>query len=66
MIEKHFHRRFQTKGNAYSLDEFANKYKLDEEQAEDLFYRFGPSSIDLDLLMFAKAARRRELPFVGE
>jgi hypothetical protein len=66
MIEKQFRRRFQTKGVAYSLDEFATRYELDDKQAEELFFRFGPSSIDLDLLMAAKAARRRELPFVGE
>ena len=66
MDQKSFLRRNQTKGVAYSLEEFAEKYGLDSEVAEDLFYRFGPSSIDLDLLMAAKSQRGRELPFVGE
>lgn len=66
MTENRFHRRFQRKGVAYSLDEFAAKYELNDEHAEDLFYRFGPSSIDLNLLMAAKNARRQLLPFVGE
>ncbi|MGZ2455509.1 hypothetical protein ACVINH_000535 [Rhizobium anhuiense] len=38
----------------YSLDEFASKYGLLSDQAESLFTRFGPSSIELDLLMAAK------------
>ena len=42
------------------------KDELADETAEDLFYRFGPSSVELDLLMAAKSERRRELPFVGE
>ncbi|WHO74886.1 hypothetical protein [Rhizobium sp. BT03] len=46
------------RGRPYSLDEFASKYGLGGEQAESLFTRFGPSSIELDLLMAAK----RRLP----
>ncbi|MGO7091813.1 hypothetical protein AB9E14_28065 [Rhizobium leguminosarum] len=46
------------RGRPYSLDEFASKYGLKGEQAESLFARFGPSSIELDLLMAAK----RRLP----
>jgi hypothetical protein len=42
------------RGRPYSLNEFASKYGLPDEQAENLFYRFGPSSIELDLLMAAK------------
>ncbi|ACS57184.1 MULTISPECIES: hypothetical protein [Rhizobium] len=42
------------RGRPYSLDEFASKYGLRNEQAESLFTRFGPSSIELDLLMAAK------------
>ncbi|PDT13830.1 hypothetical protein CO670_26165 [Rhizobium sp. J15] len=42
------------RGRPYSLDEFASKYGLQSEQAESLFTRFGPSSIELDLLMAAK------------
>ncbi|NEJ72394.1 hypothetical protein GR197_17925 [Rhizobium phaseoli] len=46
------------RGRPYSLDEFASKYGLLSHQAESLFTRFGPSSIELDLLMAAK----RRLP----
>ena len=42
------------RGRPYSLDEFASKYGLRSDQAESLFTRFGPSSIELDLLMAAK------------
>lgn len=66
MNERSFRRSNQLRGVAYSLVDFASKYELDDERAEDLFYRFGPSSVELDLLMAAKNARRRELPFVGE
>ena len=42
------------RGRPYSIDEFASKYGLRSDQAESLFTRFGPSSIELDLLMAAK------------
>jgi hypothetical protein len=42
-------------GRPYTLEEFAAKYQLDEDRAKALFHRFGPSSVDLDLLMRAKA-----------
>jgi hypothetical protein len=42
-------------GQPYTLEEFAAKYELDGDRAKTLFYRFGPSSVDLDLLMRAKA-----------
>ena len=66
MNERTFRRSNQPRGVAYSLGEFARKYDLDDERAADPFYRFGPSSVELDLLMAAKQARRQELPFVGE
>jgi hypothetical protein len=66
MDKQDFQRRHRIRGVAYSLEQFAEKYDLDDQRAEDLFFRFGPSSIELDLLMKAKAANRRELPFVGE
>ena len=48
-------RRSRTlRGRPYSLQEFATKYGLKKEQAESLFTRFGPSSVELDLLMAAK------------
>lgn len=48
-------RRIRTlRGRPYSLHEFATKYGLQNEQAESLFSRFGPSSVELDLLMAAK------------
>ncbi|EJZ19580.1 hypothetical protein NE852_15320 [Rhizobium sp. Pop5] len=48
------------RGRPYSLDEFASKYGLRSDQAESLYTRFGPSSIELDLLMAAK--RRQPAP----
>ncbi|MBY2916991.1 hypothetical protein [Rhizobium leguminosarum] len=46
------------RGRPYTLDEFATKYGLKDEQAKTLFARFGPSSIELDLLMAAKRRLR--------
>ncbi len=43
-----------TRGRPYSVDEFAEKYNLEAEEAERLFMKFGPSSTELDLLMAAK------------
>jgi hypothetical protein len=43
-----------TRGRPYSIDEFAAKYRLGEEEAKRLFIKFGPSSTELDLLMAAK------------
>jgi hypothetical protein len=40
-------------GPPYTLREFAEKYDLPDDRATDLYFRFGPSSIDLDLLMAA-------------
>jgi len=42
------------RGRAYSIAEFARKYRLDDADAKRLFYKFGPSSTELDLLMAAK------------
>ena len=42
------------RGRPYSITEFARKYRLDDEEAKRLFYKFGPSSTELDLLMAAK------------
>ncbi|MBM7045482.1 MULTISPECIES: hypothetical protein [Rhizobium] len=47
-------RRRPIRGPAYTLADFQQKYGLDNGMAEDLFIRFGPSSIELDLLMAAK------------
>jgi hypothetical protein len=47
-------RRRPVRGVPYSLAEFQKKYRLDGDKAEDLFVRFGPSAIELDLLMNAK------------
>ena len=41
-------------GKDWTLEEFGKIYGLDEDDAERLFSRFGPSSIDLTLLMNAK------------
>ncbi|MGG6893511.1 MULTISPECIES: hypothetical protein [Rhizobium] len=42
------------RGRPYSIAEFARKYRLDDEEAKRLFYKFGPSATELDLLMAAK------------
>jgi hypothetical protein len=47
-------RRRATRGRPYSLEEFTAKYRLDPDEGKDLYNRFGPSSIELDLLMAAK------------
>ena len=52
--QRSFERRRPIRGVPYSLADFQKKYGLDEATAEDLFIRFGPSSIELDLLMAAK------------
>lgn len=48
-------RRRSIRGAPYSLTEFQTKYGLDDVVAENLFVRFGPSAIELDLLMRAKS-----------
>ncbi len=45
------------RGRPYSIAEFARKYRLDDAEAKRLFYKFGPSSTELYLLM---AAKRRQ------
>ncbi|NLS00416.1 hypothetical protein HGP17_26610 [Rhizobium sp. P38BS-XIX] len=52
--ERTSERRRPVRGAAYSLAEFQQKYGLEGGTAENLFERFGPSSIELDLLMAAK------------
>lgn len=42
------------RGRPYSIVEFARKYRLDDAEARRIFYKFGPSSTELDLLMAAK------------
>jgi hypothetical protein len=49
-----FLRKAQSRGRPYTLEEFRQKYDLPPSQAEDLFHRFGPSSVELDILMAAK------------
>ncbi|WP_234937453.1 hypothetical protein [Rhizobium herbae] len=51
----------QSKGNPrrlrqphYTFDQFAKKYGLSSDEARVLFAKFGPSSVELDLLMKAK------------
>ncbi|WP_420832196.1 hypothetical protein [Rhizobium cauense] len=53
-LDRHFERRRAVRGRAYTMEEFQARYGLHEQEAEDLFFRFGPSSIELDLLMAAK------------
>ena len=51
---KQIERQRPLRGRPYTIDEFRLKYRLDAGTAEDLFARFGPSSVELDLLMAAK------------
>ncbi|MDQ0323702.1 hypothetical protein QO002_005909 [Pararhizobium capsulatum DSM 1112] len=44
----------QQRGQPYGLDEFRQHYGLSWNEARELFIKFGPSKIDLDLLMRAK------------
>lgn len=60
--QRQFERRRPIRGPAYSLTDFQKKYNLTNAMAEDLFIRFGPSSIELDLLMAAK----RRIPSFDE
>jgi hypothetical protein len=55
-----FERAKSLRGKPYSLEEFRVKYGLERQVAKDLFRRFGPSSVELDLLM---AAKRRKPVF---
>ncbi|ASW10966.1 MULTISPECIES: hypothetical protein [unclassified Rhizobium] len=55
--QRRFERRRPLRGAAYTLTDFQKKYNLDDRSAEDLFIRFGPSSIELDLLMAAKGRK---------
>jgi hypothetical protein len=51
---KQTERQRPLRGRPYTVQEFRSKYSLDAKTAEDLFARFGPSSVELDLLMAAK------------
>lgn len=42
------------RGAACTLAQFAARYGMKEEDAEPIFIKFGPSTIDLDILMRAK------------
>jgi hypothetical protein len=52
--DRPFERRKKLRGHPYTLAEFQQKYELACPEAKYLFAKFGPSSIDLDLLMSAK------------
>lgn len=44
----------RNRGEPYTLERFRQRYGLSANEARDLFQRFGPSAIELDLLMQAK------------
>jgi hypothetical protein len=50
------------RGRPYNVNEFARKYRLDEQEAKRLYEKFGPSATDLDLLMSAKCSVPRKPP----
>lgn len=54
MKDTTFERARPLRGKPYTVDDFRAKYGLDRQVAEDLYKRFGPSSVELDLLMAAK------------
>jgi hypothetical protein len=53
-VIEHATNRKVLRGRAYSLSEFSRKYRLDQNEANRLFEKFGPSATELDLLMAAK------------
>ncbi|MGV1757644.1 MULTISPECIES: hypothetical protein [unclassified Rhizobium] len=53
------------RGRPYSIAEFARKYRLDETEAKRIFYKFGPSSTELDLLMAAKRKQSTLSSIIG-
>ncbi len=61
MSDKNSNSNRPKRGAPYSLEEFQQKHDLTPEVARDLFARFGPSAIELDLLMSAK----RKVPSLG-
>lgn len=46
-------------GEPWTVEEFGARYSLEEYEAHRLFRRFGPYSVDLEVLMRAK--RQRDL-----
>lgn len=42
------------RGETCTVEEFRSRYGLDEDEAQRLYDRFGPSLTELDLLMAAK------------
>ena len=64
--EQAFERRRLLRGAPYSLEEFRSRYRLAAGEAETLYRRFGPSSVELDLLMAAKIERPSFDRLVGD
>lgn len=53
-VSKEIRRSKSPRGKSYTLADFESAYRLDTRTARDLFDRFGPSAVNLDLLMAAK------------
>lgn len=49
-------------GKRYELEDFRSRYGLELEKALDLYERFGPSMMELDLLMAAKRLKADGAP----
>lgn len=64
-VTEHPTTRKVLRGRAYSLSEFARKYRLDTDEANRLFEKFGPSATELDLLMAAKRRPPATLESLG-
>jgi hypothetical protein len=52
MMGHQFYKR-TSRGPHWTLEEFYNMYDLPSKKAHDLYYRFGPGSVDLAVLMAA-------------
>jgi hypothetical protein len=47
-------RKRRPRGPSCTLEEFQNTYGLPEDEAQRLYFRFGPGLVDLAVLMAAK------------
>lgn len=53
------------RGAPYTLDEFKERYGLEDRDAYRLFTKFGPSSIDLDAFMAARDRQKLVRDFLA-
>jgi hypothetical protein len=65
MMGHQFYKR-TSRGPHWTLEEFYNMYDLPSKKAHDLYYRFGPGSVDLAVLMAAKGVAAKSEPHLGQ